>query len=147
MFTIFRKLIVLALVFIAGFLMGRDALPGAPITDNSPEIVASKENTRLMIDYGNGTIEIFDIASLTATSTLASVMVGLDAEGKIDLASKDYGGEMGLFIEKINGVPSKPSSDSWWQFWVNNVYSNTGASSYAVKPGDIIEFKFTKGQE
>ncbi len=64
---------------------------------------------------------------------------------ELEINYKDYGGDLGLFIEKIDGVGGDDSG-RWWQYWVNNIYSLVGVSAYDVKKGDVIMFKYTSQQ-
>lgn|SRR3990167_4260316 len=60
------------------------------------------------------------------------------AVGEENVEYKDYGGNLGIFIQSINEV--KPSGNKFWLFKVNGDGAKVGASSYIVKEGDKIEF-------
>ena len=60
----------------------------------------------------------------------------------LDFTSKEYPG-MGRFIESING--RKGADGLYWILYINNTSSDVGASAALVRPGDVIEWKFTKG--
>jgi len=102
------------------------------------------EGASLMIDYGDGRIETYHELS---GATVFDVLKGATGANGIELEYQDYGGELGVFIESIGGVGKDPAQERWWQFWVNNKYSQVGVSSFRIEPGDVITFKFAKGQE
>lgn len=51
-------------------------------------------------------------------------------------------GSIGEFVLSIDGI--KPDSRHFWEFIVNGKSSSVGASAYAVKAGDKIEWKLTE---
>ncbi|MFH1089367.1 MAG: DUF4430 domain-containing protein [Candidatus Uhrbacteria bacterium] len=138
--------IVVGLMF-SGWLIGVGGNVNLnPVTDLVVEQVTPK-TVSVMFDFGDGTVKTFtDIEIKKDKITLAEVLSVLYMEDKIDLDYTDYGGDLGIFIQAIDSVPGEGASDKWWQFWVNNVYSTSGVSSYYLNSGDVIEFKFTKGQ-
>lgn len=134
-------LVILGIVFLLGISVGRDYRAPATetVSQNQPQSSVS-----LMIDYGDGRVKTFhDLSGATAFDVLKNAT---DANST-ELKYKDYGGELGIFIESIGGIGKDPSGKKWWQYWVNNKYSQVGVSSYKIQPGDIIEFKFIQGQE
>lgn len=145
---IFGSLVVAIGLVFAGWLVGTGEVINLSSTANSPitEQTISK-TVSIMFDFGDGTVKTFSEINLTKEqNTVFDVLSVLSDEDKIELAYKDYGGDLGIFIQSINSVPSEGSADKWWQFWVNNNYSLVGVSGSTVNPGDVIEFKFTKGQ-
>jgi hypothetical protein len=54
--------------------------------------------------------------------------------------TKEFSG-VGEFVESIDGI--KPDSKHFWEFFVNGVSSNIGASSYVLKNNDKIEWKLS----
>jgi hypothetical protein len=100
----------------------------------------------LMIDFGNGKLQTFKNIPITNNATVFSVLQAAATKNNIVLKYTDYKGDLGVFIEAIGGIGKDPEGKKWWQFWVNNVYSQVGVSSAQVKAGDVIEFKFIQGQ-
>lgn len=66
-------------------------------------------------------------------------MAKIKGEGKIDFKEKNYTG-LGKFIYEINGVPNAGTKN--WIFYVNGKKSGLGVSSYKLKPGDVVSWKF-----
>lgn len=79
--------------------------------------------------------------------TAFSVLKSQTEANNIELSFKDYGGDLGVFIESIDGLPDGNSSDKWWQYWINDEYMTIGVSSYVMSPGDSMVWKFTGSQE
>lgn len=50
--------------------------------------------------------------------------------------------ELGFFVEEIGGI--KNAHGFYWTLYVNNVYSNKGASTHPVHPGDKVEWRYEK---
>lgn len=60
---------------------------------------------------------------------------------KYQVQTKEFPGA-GEFVESINGT--QPTDQEFWAFYVNGQTSNVGASSYATKSSDKIEWKIEK---
>ena len=58
-----------------------------------------------------------------------------------DLKTKNYG-SLGELIIGIDGRMA--DGQNFWEFFINNKSSNVGASSYTLKNGDVIEWRFSK---
>jgi hypothetical protein len=110
------------------------------ITDEVP--VAQVDIT---IDYGDDTLATTQLSVMLdpdQTEDLFAVLRRGLAESDIEVTYKDFGGDMGMFIETINGV-GKGSLSKWWQYWVNDQYATVGVSSYTPVAGDVIKFVYT----
>ena len=144
--AIISKLIIALAIFFGGVYVGASFISQAPPTGQIREVSDQEQSVSLMIDYGEGSVISFLDISIEGKMSLFDVIQSTAEENNIPLGFKDFGGELGVFIESIDGVPSE-SSDKWWQYFVNNKYGEIGVSSYIVKQGDVIEFKFIEGQE
>jgi hypothetical protein len=142
-------LIIVAVVFLLGISVDREyndreyKSPDNKSVQNQTQTAAAS----LMIDYGNGKVRAYTDLSVTDEATVFDLLKQAADENKIDLKYKDYGGELGVFIESIGGIGKDPAGKKWWQYWVNNRYSQVGVSAYKVQHGDVVEFKFIQGQE
>lgn len=139
------RFVVLFAIFLLGISIGSGCKgPGAtPITQNQNQI----EKASLIVDYGNGKVETYNDLVVKSGETVFDILEKTTENHKVDLKYKDYGGNLGAFVESIGGIGKDPFGKKWWQYWVNNKYSQVGASTYKVVSGDIIEFKFTEGQK
>jgi hypothetical protein len=139
-----RTVILIAVFFIGVYVGSLDKNPPAKNQDVSREL-QSEETVSLMIDYGDGTLDIFDDLTVATETPLFDVIDTATKANGVELTYTDYGGDLGVFIETIGGVGGG-SEDMWWQYWVNNKYGQIGVSSYILEQGDVIEMKFIKGQ-
>ena len=141
--------VIIVVVFLLGISTGRNYkasetnLSGVPLTVRQ---FTQVQTASIMIDYGSGKIQTYRDLPITATSTAFDVLKSVVDANNLNLGFKDYGKSMGIFIESIGDVGKDPAGKKWWQYWVNNSYSQVGVSNYNVKPGDVIEFKFIQGQ-
>lgn len=141
------KIVVIVLIFAAGFLAGWQVAlaPGngheVLVNQNTGEIKAD-----LALDFGGGRVENYNQIALTGGSSVFDLLKKAGTENNLVLDYKDYGGDMGVFITAIGNVYNVLSGDKFWQFWVNGQYSHVGASSYKLKNGDKVEWKYLKGQ-
>ena len=54
-------------------------------------------------------------------------------------------GDYGLYVKTVNGITADYDTDhTYWAFYVNGEYSNTGVDSTPVNEGDTYEFKVEK---
>lgn len=142
------KIIIAVAIFIAGFYVGgQQALSpsnGGSVNTNQVAPQDQQIKVNLMLDFGNGQVKTYNQVALPKDSTVFDLLKKVTAENSFNLNSKDYGGELGVFIQGIGGVSN--SRDKFWQYWINNEYSQVGASSYQLKNGDLVEWKYIKGQ-
>ncbi len=144
------KIIIVLAVFFVGLYVGQRYIdePIFSFNQNQQEEVnqSQKETVSLMIDFGNGQVKAFDNIEFQPGQTVFNVLKATLEKNNINLQYKDYGGDLGVFIESIGGVKNSVSSNRFWQLWVDNKYSKVGASSFELADGNAIEFKYIKGQ-
>lgn len=98
----------------------------------------------ITIDFGDGATKTLKIQP-DGVKTLFQIMKERFSEEGVELNYETYSG-LGEFITQIGGKKNG-EGDRYWQFWVNGAYSQVGASSYIVKVGDIIKWKFTNEKQ
>lgn len=147
------KLIIIVIVFLAGFYYGQQKLiiPDTKIepqtTDSETDVLDKNENrASIMIDWQNGEIKSFTGQVITATTSVFDLLEKVTREQDMDLEYKDYGAETGVMVEAIGAAKNDFALDQWWQFWVNSEYAQVGASNRLLVDGDAVEWKFVKGQ-
>ncbi len=146
------KIIIAVTIFFLGFYTGQHYivvpdLPTGQIEDEEDkEQIKDKISASLMLDFGNGKIETFNNVELKNDTTIFALLEKVTRENNIEFSYKDYGGELGVLIESIGETANNFESDHYWQYWVNNSYAQIGASNYQMKEGDVVEWKYTKGQ-
>jgi len=94
----------------------------------------------LVIIWPDAEPEIFEV-SFEEPLTIFEALLDLEARELITLDYRDFGGELGIFLEAIDGLGG--DSDRWWQYWVNNDYSQIGISQRLAEPGDVVRFEYT----
>ena len=143
------KLIIVIVVFIAGFYFGsQQALApsdGATNSATNSQQTSEEIQVSLMLDFGNGQVRTYNSITLAKDSTAADLLEKVTSENNLELVKKDYG-ELGVFVESIGDTANDTRGDHYWQYWVNNVYAQIGASNSILNDGDIIEWKFIRGQ-
>ena len=140
------KIIIIIAVFVAGFYFGgQQALSPS---DGSPEAIQQAQDeiqVSLMLDFGNGQVRTYNGVTLPKDSTVFALLEKITTENDFKLDYKDYG-ELGVFIESVGDIVNDVEGDRFWQYWVNNVYAEVGASNYQLIDGDVVEWKFLRGQ-
>ena len=146
------KIIIVITVFLAGIYVGQlyfktpCVFNEEPVTEIGLEVVEEKISASLMLDFGNGEISTFNNVLLNKNATVFDLLQEATTENNVELKYKDFGGELGVMVEEIGEAANDFDNDSWWQYWVNNEYAKVGASNQALQNGDVVEWKFVKGQ-
>lgn len=122
-----------------GFLFGQQKLL---VSQQTAERSAGEVS--VMIDYGDGSIDVFSGPITTSGETLLEFMEREAAAEEIEFDYKEFSG-LGALVEKI-GAKVNGEDEKYWQYWVNNTYASAGVDSYIPEDGDIILWKFTKPQ-
>src|SRR3989344_5000419 len=142
------KLVIVVAVFFIGFSVGRYETVAPTLSDQNLRAKAGiPASLALSIDFGNGEIREFADISYRERGTVFDILKEVTEKNEIGLEYKDYGSGLGMFVESIGGVKGSGANSAWWQFWVNDEYSEKGASSVAAAPGDAIKWKFTSNRE
>ncbi len=63
------------------------------------------------------------------------------ALGDANLSTKDFGGSLGVYVTGLYGI--EPEGNHFWEFTVNGKSSDVGVSTYEVKNGDVLGFKYS----
>ena len=144
-----RLIIAVAIFFTGFYLGGKEELPFLAQLgfDTQKEVQTPVSGTAsVMLDFGDDTLLSFPNVAVSEGDSVFDALRSATEGAGIDLSYKDYGGDLGVFVEAID-EKGKGSTDRWWQFWVNGAYSQVGASSYEAGPGDAIFWKFTGQHE
>ncbi|MFH1823087.1 MAG: DUF4430 domain-containing protein [Patescibacteria group bacterium] len=146
---IIAKVIIFILLVIIGFYVFNRYIARPDLTynesvDKNQEQGQIKIN--LIIDFGTSDNKEYNDIIINSGSTVFEVLEKIISENNIKLEYKDYGDGTGVFIESINEVANDFKANNFWQYWVNNEYAPVGASSYQLKNGDVVIWKYIKGQ-
>jgi hypothetical protein len=143
------KIFIWLAIFGAGLLIGSQLVytssqsPGQIVAPASGQITIK---VSLMIDNGQEEIKTFNNVEINQNATVFELLKKITEENNIILKYQDYGGEMGVFVEAIGDNTGDMAKNQFWQFWVNNEYAKVGPSNTKLKNGDVVEWKYTKGQ-
>ena len=135
----------LVLAFVVGLFTGGQSFRSRPMQPPR-EIVQNQTppSASVMLDFEDGVVQSYnDIDAPTGTTAFQLLQRTL-ATAHLELGSKEYSG-LGTLVTKI-GSKENGTDQRYWQYWVNNRHAQVGASSYAVQPGDVIEWKFVPEQ-
>ena len=139
-----RNLILVVIIFVAGFLVGQSVQAPTSLTPPANQAAdVSAKKVLIGLYFAPEQVSFYpiewreDLTALTATQALA---------GDNDLAFKtqDYG-ELGTLITQI-GAKVNGDGNSYWQYWVNKDQVQVAANAYVLQPQDILEWKFTKSE-
>lgn len=90
------------------------------------------------IDYSGEAEKTTEVKTVAVTEGQTAWDAIQSAIGLENIEYQDYGGDLGIFMQSINGV--KPSGSKFWLFKVNGKGAEVGISSYKVQEGDKLEF-------
>lgn len=137
-------MIALAL-FLLGFTTARlfPAQKGVGVPAQQAVMPTEKpRHVSVIIDAGDDKAIISPEIAWEGDMTVFRALQKLSEQATFDLVYKDYGGDMGVFVESIDGKQD-PQKKKWWQFWVNGRYADKGASAYGLAPGDSVYWKLS----
>ncbi len=142
---LFGAILALSL-FLLGFTTARLLPPRSP-NPTVPAKQASEERPKarfvsVFVDAGDDKVIISPEIAWEEKMTVFKALQKLSEQATFDLDYKDYGGDMGVFVNSIDGKKD-PQKKKWWQFWVNGKYADKGAGSYELSPGDSVFWKLS----
>ena len=131
----FKKL---SLIFLLAF-----ALTGAGCTKapeaTEPSIAPAQSVTStltLQVDDESYSIPFRD------NLTVHDLMLEIQNKEDFTFDGKDYGPDMGYFVESINGIAGDTEKNIYWVFYLNDKKAETGISATTLNPNDIITWKY-----
>lgn len=84
----------------------------------------------------DATSQVFAVAP--GTKALDAIKAVL---GDSNLSTKDFGGSLGVYVTGLYGIEAE--GNHFWEFTVNGKSSEVGISSYEVRDGDALGFKYS----
>lgn len=106
----------------------------------STDIEPEAGTATLVFDFGDGRVEKFEAIDFEEGDNLFEFMAKVLPEKNIKMTYESYSG-LGALVAEIGGKKNGENG-KYWQYWANGNYAQVGASSYLLRPGDIIEWKF-----
>lgn len=80
-------------------------------------------------------------ARIAENSNVYDLMSILRDAGIVSFTTKDFGGNLGLFVEQINGIKNG-TDNKFWIYYINGKEAKTGISNYTLNNTDVIEWKY-----
>jgi len=74
--------------------------------------------------------------------TAYEFMKALEESQDFKFDGKDYGPEMGFFVQSINNQANDNAKNLYWVFYLNDKKSDVGISSIKLNPNDVITWKY-----
>ena len=139
-------MIIAVLVLVGGYFVftnsqNQSATPETTTTQEQPV----KTQVELTIDYAGEVEKETEVKTVEIDEGDTAWDVLVLAIGEENVGYQDYGGDLGIFVQSIDGV--KPKGSKFWLFKVNGKGADVGVSAYKVKSGDKIEFEISKPSE
>lgn len=134
--------LLVVLVWI-GLACSDNASPATPpvITATSPAAATAQVQGRIAINFTGSPSQRQPVSLNFAVASGAKAWDAIRAAlGEGNVSSQDFGGELGIFITGFYGVQAQ--GNHYWEFLVNGKGSEKGVSSYEVKNGDVLEFRY-----
>ena len=131
-----KNIILIAIPIIALVLAGATLIGTGVISFEKPESENELLSVKVLIDYGDGLSDSYDVEIANATAFQA--LETASDEFGFDLDTTYYEEYQSHLINKINGVGSV--DNKYWIFYVNGDMAPVGADQMYVKNGDIISF-------
>ena len=135
--------ILVPLVLVLGAVLVR--WPGADVADSPSSLVASSKVFNLTVNFPESGKQYNVLVK--GETTVEQVLVRATEQYGLLFDTKDYGEDLGVFVEAINGVAGDADRGTYWHFYVNDTLSPVGASAAMVKPGDEVTWKYERQHE
>jgi hypothetical protein len=105
------------------------------------------QSVRLIVDYGDGVIKIFDQLPWSKGNTVLDVL----NSAKVDPHAIDFhyhGQGASAFLDDIDNLKNQGagSASKNWQYWVNTAYAQESFAVSPVQAADTVFWRFTTDQ-
>ena len=116
--------LVLALILVTSSL-------NTSLAQADTEHIEAAEGITLTIDFGNGTITIFDNLNGSSVLNVTSSVLDVDVQWHGSLA----------YIRGIEGLVGQGAEG--WQYWVNGEFASIAVNLHLLEDGDSLLWKYT----
>jgi Domain of unknown function (DUF4430) len=101
---------------------------------------AAQLQGRVMIDFTGAPSQRAPVSMPFAVASGAKALDAIKvAVGENNISTQEFSG-LGAFVTGLFGVQAQ--GNNFWEFRVNGESSDVGVSSYEVKEGDVLEFRY-----
>ena len=137
---------ILILVLFGGYyVVNNSSQQGETSTETTATEQQVQPQVEITIDYAGEVEKDTEAKSINFEESDTAWDVLQSEVGFDNIEYQDYGGDLGIFVQGINGV--KPSGNKFWLFKVNGKGAEVGISSYKVQDGDRLEFVISEPSE
>ena len=130
--------LLLALWIASWFGLFRSLETGRESAIETPPTQTQSQDTRLIIDFGEGENITYLKGSLDGDETAFSLLNEALGQNNIEAETQQY--DFGVFVKSINGFES--SAEMAWIYFVNGEAGQVAADQTKVSPGDTVEWKY-----
>jgi len=115
------------------------ALQGSPL----PARAQSAPSLRLVIDYGDGVLKIYERLPWSKGNTVLDVLNAARASPH-GITFTYTGSGATAFLTQLDGVQNEGggSAAKNWQFWVNTTYADKSFGVFEVQAADTVFWRF-----
>lgn len=120
-----------------------ESIPSLPQYNSGKEVfvVESEGYIRALLSAEGQAYE----ARVPPGSTVYDLMNIVAGQSAFRFRRENFG-ELGFFIEEINGVAQNPKEGMYWIYYINGQKATVGVSNYKVQANDVIEWKYEEEQ-
>jgi hypothetical protein len=136
--NLLKNIVLIVIPLLIIIVVGISLVSIEVITTEPPKINSDVINTKLIIDYGNGHIDSYNIK--IGNATVFSVLMQASREYNFTVGAKYYDQYQSHYIYSINSV--NEGNNNFWQYYLNGNYGTVGADHQSVKNNDCVEWKF-----
>ncbi len=140
-YKIILALVLVIVIFMTGIYFGRVYFSEISEASKANVDLVANQEVSLMIDFGNGEIEVYNNLAIKQEKTLKELLEEIDG---LNLQTEDYG-EMGILLTSLKNYQNG-QNNNYWQYWVNNIQPMISIDKFNLQEGDIVELKFTKSK-
>lgn len=139
--VIFGVIISMAYFFPDLFQQKGDYVNRKEYTNPTYDPTKHYKNITLEVDFNNGTIDIH--TNLVISQNESSVFEILNKFYDLGFETYSYG----KIITSIDDVANNVQTNQFWFFWLNQEYSNLGATTVFIDDDDVIVWKYRNAND
>jgi hypothetical protein len=114
---------------------------------SSARAQSAAQTVRLVVDYGDGVLKIFDRLPWASGNTIMDALNSAKASPH-GITFNFSGSGATAFLNDIDGVKNQGagSASKNWQYWVNTTYGTTSFAVVSIQATDAVFWRFATDQ-
>ncbi|MBN2602843.1 MAG: DUF4430 domain-containing protein [Candidatus Thermoplasmatota archaeon] len=141
--SLLKKILLILIPLICVILIGVVLANIGIISTEAPQPNSHTVNATLVIDYGNDTVDTYNIELENAT--VFSILKEASKLYNFTFEAQYFEQYQCHYVTSINSV-EEGQDNRYWQFYLNENYGTVGADFQTVKDGDLVEWVFQQPQ-